>query len=105
MSDIVKNLDRHELAMQTSAEASYAYETVDEIIGVFFKKLAEGVALKGYAEVHGLGSFKLKELAPREGHLPNNEPFSVGKRITVEFNPFQPFRESVEAVTGVECIL
>lgn len=103
--DVIKNLDLHEVAHQTAAECNMDHEDVERVLKTAFKTIARGVALKGYAELHGFGSFKLRKLAPRDGELPDGTEFSVGERITVDFNPFDRFRHEVEAVTGLPCIL
>jgi nucleoid DNA-binding protein len=103
--DIVKDLDRTELERQVAAELGCDAHEVHTTLSAFFKFLANGVAVKGYAHLHELGSFKLREIAARDGKLPDGTLYSAPKRVTVEFNPFKEVRETVEAVTGVECIL
>jgi len=103
--NIVKNLDRSEMERQVLADIGGDPQEVHAILSSFFQILGKGVALKGYAEVHELGSFKLRAIPANEGILPDGTPFSAPNRVTVDFNPFQEMRENVEAVTGVECIL
>ena len=103
--DVIKNLDLHKLVHMTAKKLGKDHDEVDEVVTSFINTFRDAMPLKGYAEIHGLGSFKLRPLAPRSGKLPDGSDFSVGERITVDFNPFQPLRDSVQAVTGIECIL
>ena len=101
--DVIKNLDRHELVHMTAKKLGKDHDDVDEVVASFLQTFIDTMPLKGYAEIHGFGSFKLRTLAPRAGELPDGKEFSVGERITIDFNPFKPLQDNVEAVTGIEC--
>lgn len=101
---IVKNFDLSEMEQMVSEQTDVYNNLVHQVLTSFFDILAQGVALKEYGEVEGLGSFRIVTLKPTSGIDPQGDPFSVGDRVTIEFNPFEPFREKVEATTGLKCI-
>lgn len=105
MAEVVENnLDRSELEQIVHADTGVEKETIHRVLSAFFQNLRRGVALTGYVELHGLGSFALITRAPREGVTPAGEPYSVGKRHTVRFEAFEDFRNDVETLTGTKCI-
>lgn len=104
MSTIIKNLDRSELENMVVEETRFSQADVKKVLNSFFKNLIDGVSFKEYAEIHGLGSFRIKRLAPDHGADPLGNPYSVGERAQVEFNAFEPFRDKVESTTGLPCI-
>ena len=105
MSEIVKKFDLSEMSQMVSEQTDVYNNLVQQVLTSFFDILAQGVALKEYGEVHGLGSFRIVKLKPESGIDPQGNAYSVGERVKVEFNPFEPFREKVEATTGLKCIL
>lgn len=104
MSSIIKNLDRREITAMVAHDTHLPEKTVAKVLSEFFVALISGVALKEYAELEGLGSFRVKRIAAESGTDPHGNPYSVGERVTVEFNPFEPFRDEVERITGLPCI-
>lgn len=110
MPEIIKNLDRTELERIVQNDTKFPLADIHKMTTAFFAALRNGVAISGYAEIHGLGSFKVKRHAPKKGKTPPKEgeqegaPYEVGERVSVEFNAFEEFREEVGTVAGVECI-
>ncbi len=102
--DILKNLDRSELESAISVKHGQTVETVHAVIQTFIEGIRQGVALKGYVEIDGLGSFRLQTLLAQEGVAFGKE-YAVPERVTVQFNPFLPFRNDVETIVGKPCIL
>lgn len=105
MSDIIANLDRTELVRLVQEETRFPERDINRILDSFFGHTIKGVALTGYAEIHGLGSFKVEKAAPRKGKTPQGQDFDVPERTKVNFNPFERFREEVSTVTGLDCIV
>ncbi len=104
MSGIIKNLDRKEIEQMVHGDTAFSHGLIHDVISSFFKNLREGVALKEYAELDELGSFHIKRHAAHAGKDPQGHAFSVGERVSIEFNAFEPFREEVSATTGLTCI-
>jgi len=96
--------DFSELIADTAEKTEYGNRIVELILEAAFETLAEKVAEKGYVQVHRFGSFRIKTLAAESGKLPNGDEFSVGERVTIEFNPFKKFRETLEERTGLPAI-
>ena len=105
MHTVEKNFDLRDLIHAVAAEENHPLNEVDGIIKSALKILREEVTKRGYVELNHFGSFKTRELAPESGHLPGGLPYSVGKRITVDFNPFIAFRDELEQFHGEPAIL
>lgn len=99
------NFDLYELIELTAADTNIPKHDVRAALKVALNILKTKIVELGYAELDGFGSFHIRELAPESGKLPNGEPYSVGKRATVDFNPFKPFRDEMEDKTGEPAIL
>lgn len=104
MAVVEKNLDRSELANLVASDTGLSKDDVQRMLQSFFSNLRTGVALTGYAELDGLGSFKLVTRAARKGVSPSGQAYSVPTRLTIKFEAFQPFREEVAAKNGKDCI-
>ena len=99
------NFDLYELIELTAADTNTPRHDFRAALKVASNLMETKIVEVGYAELDGFGSFHIRELAPESGTLPNGEPYSVGKRATVDFNPFKPFRDEMEDKTGEPAIL
>lgn len=104
MSAIEKEFDKNELINLVIAEVGENPQTVTDIVDATFNILIEKVSEMGYAQLHGFGSFSLRELPAESGIDPHGNAYDVPKRVTVEFNPFKPFRDKLAALNGVPAI-
>lgn len=104
MATIEGNFDRSELYTLIHDDTGQLRSDIDEVFKSATRNLIEKVSELGYAEVDGFGSFRVVELAPESGIGPQGNPYDVGKRVTVEFNPFKEFRDKLEALTGYPAI-
>jgi len=101
---IEKNLDRNELATLVAVNTNVDKEFVQRILGSFFSELRTGLAKTGYAEIAGLGSFRIVDRAARSGVTPGGNPYSIGKRKTVKFEAFADLRADIEQESSIKCI-
>jgi len=105
MHTVEKNFDLSDLIHATVAETNEPLNVVDEIVKSALAILRKEVTARGYVELDGFGSFSTREIAAEKGHLPHGGEYEVGKRITVDFNPFIKFRDELEAFHGEPAIL
>ena len=80
-------------------------QDVDEVVKAALNILKAEIAVNGYAELHGFGSFAIKTLKAESGTDPQGNHYEVPERVTVEFNPFKAFRDVLAAETGNPAIL
>lgn len=96
--------DLGELIQETAEAAGCLHNEVDHILKTAFDILAAKIAENGSAQVHKFGSFKTRVLPAESGTDPNGNPYEVGERVTIEFNPFKSFRERLTAESGLPAI-
>ena len=91
---IEKRLDLSELIKATAQTTGLDRKTVDTVVTNLVAKLTRGIAETDYATVDGLGSFRL---VVRKGRTFNllGKTFTVGQRVTVEFNAHKEFRDLI----------
>ena len=104
MPTIEKNFDKRELVALTATETGFDNDVVARILTAALNHLKTQVCQRGYAEIDNFGSFSLKEHAPLSGKTPSGEEFSVGKRLSVEFNAEKAFRDQLQTLTDTPVI-
>lgn len=104
MQVIEKNFDLNELSHLIVAETGESLETVSGVLDAAFDVLRRQISERGYAALHGFGSFRIRELEAESGTDPHGNEYNVGKRVTVDFNPHKVFRDELEKTTGTSAI-
>lgn len=94
------NLVFNQTADTVGASKADVAAIVDEAFDVIQKQLP----LFGYAQFHGFGSFRMQKLPAESGVTPQGEPYEIGERLTVQFNPGFLFREDIQKITGTPAI-
>jgi nucleoid DNA-binding protein len=104
MPTIEKNFDKSELVALTAAETSFDNDVVERILTAALNHLKTQVCQRGYAEIDNFGSFRIKEHAPLSGKTPTGDEFSVGKRLSIDFNAEKKFRDQLQTLTDTPVI-
>jgi nucleoid DNA-binding protein len=77
---------------------------VESVMNAALEIIQRELPLRGYAQFHGFGSFRMQKLPAESGVTPQGEPYEVGERLTVQFNPGFLFREDIQKITGTPAI-
>ena len=104
MAEFEKNADLNEVVKLVAYNTGHSVANVEEILENFLETVSGAVSQTGYVELNKFGSFRLKTHAAQEGKDPHGNPYSVPERISVEFNAFKHFRDTVERAAGKPCI-
>lgn len=99
------NFDLRDLIQAVCERTDQGINNVDESVDAALNIIKAQVAIRGYVELHGFGSFKLRTLQAESGTDPQGNEYSVPERVTVEFNPFKAFRDVLTAETNKPAIL
>ena len=99
------NFDLKDLIQAVCERTDQGIDHVDESVKAALNILKAEIAVRGYVELHGFGSFKLRTLQAESGTDPQGNQYEVPERVTVEFNPFKAFRDVLTAETGSPAIL
>ena len=103
--EVKGNFDLKDLIQAVCERTDQGIDHVDESVKAALNILKAEIAVRGYVELNGFGSFAIKTLKAESGTDPQGNEYSVPERVTVEFNPFKAFRDVLTAETNKPAIL
>jgi len=96
--------DLSEVIEEVSEKLEMSSDGVRLVLEAALTTLKVRISTLGHVQLHNFGSFHVQRLAARAGIDPQGESYSVGERVTVEFNPFADFRAVLTEKQGLPAI-
>jgi nucleoid DNA-binding protein len=89
-------MNKHELSKIVAAKTGLSRTDASVVIDVIINRLKRGLCEEGRVELRGLGSFEVRQRAPRKGRIiSTGETVSIPARKTVVFTPGKVLKELV----------